>query len=152
MRARCSPRWRRPARCWPSGTPRGFGGKAGARVDKGPMFVLVLGGAYVAGFVDAGFLRPGETVIVRTALEPSEDQMDALATGVLACRDTDENTWIRRGYPSHPAIRSNMSREPSAVPSPTAATTSHLARPRAFGSVRLRSYGRGRGRRRNIGL
>lgn len=65
---------------------------AGTRVAKGPMFALVgADGEYIAGAVDSGFLRAGETVIVKTNIEAAAD--DTHSRGVLSCRDTEENSW-----------------------------------------------------------
>jgi hypothetical protein len=66
---------------------------AGSRVAKAPLFALVSGQWLTAGAVDPGFLLPGETVIVKTFIVAEPEDADKLSVGVLACRDTDENTW-----------------------------------------------------------
>ncbi len=66
---------------------------AGSRVAKAPLFALVSGQWIAEGVVDPGFLLPGETVVVKTAITAEPQDANELAIGVLACRDTDESTW-----------------------------------------------------------
>lgn len=56
------------------------------------MFALAVRSWYAAGYLPPGFLLPGETVTVRTRLSAESDD-EELSTGVLVCRDTEENTW-----------------------------------------------------------
>jgi hypothetical protein len=83
---------------------------AGGGLAKGTGFVFASGEEYVAGFLEFGFVRSGDTYNVRTAMRTAELQPPTI--GVVMCHDVEDRSyvWDLRGGPPR---RFRMREKPS---------------------------------------